>query len=223
MPISVATIEDDPIVQRFLGRLLQNSEECMHAGAAYAKDEALELIHSDRADVYLVDIHLGDVSGIELIRHIRSLRPDAVCLVLSSVSDQAKIIESIQAGAKGYLLKDEHPDDLIRKIVDAHHGRAPISPLVANALIQSVAMQHPQPLPPASVSPSSYTAGIFNLTKREFQILQKLASTDPVKTIAAELHISPFTVNQHILHIYRKLGVRNRIAALVKAHEYKIL
>jgi len=221
MAISVAIIEDDPVVSRYLSNMILGSPLCQLAGVAANKNQAETIIAANTADIYLVDLGLPDVSGIDLMRQIRISCPAAKSMVLSSLGDMRHVMQSIEAGASGYLLKDDQPDELIAKLISLHNGNAPISAGVAKFLFQKISQA--QQAPDAAHTPNPDSVHFFSLTSRELEVLSELRFPKPAKQIAHQLNISYFTVNQHIRHIYRKLGVATRTAALDKAMAHGLL
>lgn len=215
MAISVVIIEDDPIVLNYLAILIKNSPMCDLLGTASNNAQAQKLI-SENADVYLVDIGLPDVSGIDLMREIKSKCSNAFVMVLTSLADMRHVMQSIEAGASGYLLKDDQPEELINKIVSLYNGNSPLSPSVAKLLIKKItesAYQEP-------TGPNYEMLKKVGLSRREYEVLQELRSPLPIKLIAEKLNISYFTVNQHVRRIYQKLEVGTRSGALSKATQY---
>jgi len=219
MAISVGIIEDDPVVSKYLASLVSASPLCRLAGAAANKSQAYELIGSNSADIYLVDIGLPDISGIDLMKKIKKECADAHVMVLTSLGDMRHVLSSTEAGASGYLLKDDQPDELIGKLVSLYNGNSPVSPGVAKYLIRKLASAAKEEV----VQPDPVAIFKFGLSKREMQVLYELRTSDPVKLIASKLNISYFTVNQHVRSVYKKLGVNSRTEAISKASENDLL
>lgn len=210
MSISVAIIEDDLHIRTYLADLIQESSLCTLVGTAQNRTEAMVLIRDDAADVYLVDLGLPDVDGIELISQIKAHCTTAQSLVLSSFGDNKHVGRAITAGATGYLLKDDRGPSLIDKIVMLHNGGSPLSPSIAKLLVQRVA--DPATNSQATVSQQEAIAR-FHLAPREFEALGLLAEGLQISSIAERMLISTHTVNQHLRSLYRKLGVRSRAMA----------
>lgn len=215
MAISVAIIEDDPIVSNYLSTLISNSPLCRLVGTA-ANNAQAQLLMDKVVDVFLVDIGLPDVSGIELMKQIKEKRQDAAVMVLTSLADMRHVMQSIEAGASGYLLKDDQPEELIGKLVSLYNGNSPLSPSVAKLLIKKIT----ESSEPSSAGPNLEMLEQLGLSRREYEVLLELRSPMPVKQIAEKLNISYFTVNQHVRRIYQKLKVGTRSGALSKAAEH---
>jgi DNA-binding NarL/FixJ family response regulator len=220
MSIAVSIIEDDRSVRQHLIEAINSSPLCTLVGAAGNKAEAMTLIASNETDVYLVDLGLPDIDGVDLIASIKKSCESAQSLVLSAFGDAKHISRSIRAGAMGYLLKEEQNTTLIDKIVSLHNGLAPISPLVAKILIQQInstkAVQH-------NDSTKTGVAVHIGLRAREIEVLKYLSTGLSIMHIADKLFISTHTVNQHLRSIYRKLDVRSRSMAVHVARQNGIL
>ncbi len=215
MTISVAIIEDDPIVLSYLSLLIKSSTLCDLVGTASNNEQAQKLI-AENADVYLVDIGLPDISGIDLMRQIKSECLNSLIMVLTSLADMRHVMQSIEAGASGYLLKDDQPEELIDKLVSLYNGNSPLSPSVAKLLIKKITESTQQ----EPSGPNYEMLEKLGLSRREYEVLLELRTPMPVKLIAEKLNISYFTVNQHVRRIYQKLKVGTRSGALSKATEY---
>jgi DNA-binding NarL/FixJ family response regulator len=215
MAISVVIIEDDPIVSNYLSVLIKNSPLCDLVGTASNNAQAQHLM-SESVDVFLVDIGLPDVSGIDLMRQIKSKCLNASIMVLTSLADMRHVMQSIEAGASGYLLKDDQPEELIGKLVSLYNGNSPLSPGVAKLLIKKIADSTLQ----TPMGPNHEMLEKLGISRREYEVLLELRTPKPVKLIAEKLNISYFTVNQHVRRIYQKLKVGTRSGALSKAAEY---
>jgi DNA-binding NarL/FixJ family response regulator len=220
MSISVAVIEDDPGVRQYLADLIQGSSLCTLAGTARNRAEAMALIADDKADVYVVDLGLPDVDGVELIAHIKQHCSGAQSLVFSTFGDNKHIGRSIAAGATGYLLKDERGPALIDKIVMLHNGASPVSPSVAKVLVQRVAGT---PVGGRTAASRQEAIAKYQIAPREVEALDLLAEGYPIAGIADRMDISVHTVNQHLRNVYRKLGVRSRAMAVHLARQSGLL
>ena len=140
-------------------------------------------------------------------------------MVLTSLGDMRHVMESIRAGAAGYLLKDDDSSELISKLVSLHNGNSPVSARVAKILIDKITES--DKVEPSK--PNTVAIEYFKLTQRELEILKELNTSKPVKNIASDLFVSYFTVTQHIRSIYRKLDVASRAGALNKARAHELL
>ena len=216
MSISVSIIEDDQNIVDQLITIFGASSLCRIKGIAVNGEAAQQLIVSHPTDVFLVDLGLPDADGVDLVEQIKRHDPHAHILVLSTFGDAKHITRSIAAGARGYLLKDEINNDLIKKIVALHNGGSPLSPAVGRVIVDSLSNQTP-----GSVCqvPEANVAEMYQLSPNEVVTFKHLCAGLPITTIAAMMCISPHTVNQYLRHLYRKLNVHSRAMAVAKAQK----
>jgi DNA-binding NarL/FixJ family response regulator len=211
LAITVTIIEDN---QYFLGHfasIVQEAGDMELIGTASTVKDAIALIDSVAADVYLVDLGLPDASGIEVIRYLRERRPESEAMVITVFGDEQNVVTSIEAGATGYLLKDSPADNIAEAIREMHDGGSSITPVIARKLLQRL-----QPGKRAAHDPGA-------LTDREATILTGLAKGMTYKEIAAQCHIAVGTVSHHVKSIYGKLQVHSRSEAVFEAARRGIL
>jgi DNA-binding NarL/FixJ family response regulator len=222
MSITVAIIEDNPeFLSRFV-EVIQSQDDLSFAGAAVNGVDGMELINNGPADVYLIDLGLPDISGMELIRHAATVHPDCAVMVITVFGDDAHVIASIEAGATGYLLKDSPAPEIAGCIRMLHEGGSPMSPVIARRILQRFRVQKaapatPAPKPPPKQAPTQAAAAGDALTEREVGILRALAKGLTYKEIGGVQSISSHTVAQHVKNIYRKLTVHSRGEAVYEA------
>jgi len=173
----------------------------------------MRLIEAGGYDVLLCDLGLPDGSGISLIRASSDRHPDADIMVITIFADQAKVLDSIKAGARGYLLKDEHLADCVEDIRNIRNGGSPISPIIARQLLAQLQ-------PRARVLDAPLQEG---LSPREHEILHLLARGFSNAEIGELLSISKMTVGTHVKNIYRKLEVNSRSEAVFEASSRGIM
>lgn len=173
-----------------------------------AKDglEAVRQVSTFRPipEVILMDIEMRQMNGIEATSKILAIAPEIRIIMLTIFEQEESIFKAIQAGASGYLLKDERPARLHQAILDAYKGRLPMSPLVAGKALRF--LRH-------SAQPQAKSPVDYGLSPREIEILQPLAAGKTYSEIAEQLIISPNTVRSHIDNIYRKLSVNSKVEA----------
>jgi DNA-binding NarL/FixJ family response regulator len=218
IPITVAVIEDNPeFLSRFV-EVIQSNADFSFGGAATTGNEGLDLINNARADVYLIDLGLPDVSGMELISHAAYVHPDCSVMVITVFGDDAHVIASIEAGATGYILKDSPAPEIADCIRMLHDGGSPMSPVIARRILQRFRVAKPAP-PVAAPRPVAEPAVTDSdtLTEREIGVLRALAKGLTYKEIGGEHAISAHTVAQHVKNIYRKLTVHSRGEAVYEA------
>lgn len=190
-------------------RVLLERERDIHVVAEAADGhEALNLAIVHKPDLALIDLDTPSRDGVTATKLIHGCVPDTRVLVLSADDDDAHIVEAVQAGAFGYILKDADTDDLLRCIRTAHRGEHLLSPFTpdhfARRALAAVEQTHP-----------STTTSLSSLTEREREILACAAMGRTNKEIADQLCVSLDTVKTHLHHIYRKLSVNGRVEAVL--------
>ncbi|TMM01087.1 MAG: response regulator transcription factor [Actinobacteria bacterium] len=204
--IRVLLADDHAVVRSGLTQLLATVEDVEVVGAAADGAEAVDLALAERPDVVLMDLSMPVMDGIEAIRRLRGRDPEARIVVLTSFSDRERILDALDAGAIGYLLKDAEPDELIRGVRAAAAGEAPLAPKAASAVLTARADQRP----------------VAELTPREREVLGALARGKANKQIARELGISEKTVKAHLTRVFESIGVTDRTAAALWAQRHGI-
>jgi NarL family two-component system response regulator LiaR len=202
--IRILVADDHAVVRKGLLALIQTEEGMEVVGEAAHGAEAVELAAALHPDVILLDLVMPRMDGIEAIRGIRQNDPEARILVLTSFSEDEKVLTAIEVGAMGCLLKDATPEELLRAIRDVHQGRSALNPRIATKLIQR--MQKTEPRKP-----------IEELTSRESEVLRCIALGLSNKEIGDKLFISEPTVRTHVSNILMKLGLPNRTQAALFA------
>ena len=206
--IRVLVIDDHALIRRGLGELFESIEDigCIATIDDGIHAETAVLEHSP--DIVLMDISMPKMDGIEATKRVLATRPETKVIMLTSFSDHAGIINALEAGAIGYLLKDAEPDDIVRAIRDAAAGGAPLSPQAARALLPDVR-------PRATKADS--------LTPRELEVLALVAEGLPNKSIARRLAISEKTVKAHLTRVFAALGVADRTSAALWAQRHGLV
>ncbi len=201
MTIRVLIVDDHAVVRQGLRMFLKADPELRVVGEAADGKEAVRMAREYQPDVVLMDVLMPVMDGIHATREIRAENPRIQVLALTSVLEDAHIIDAIRAGAAGYLLKDIEGPDLRKAIKATAAGQAQMSPQVAARLMQEV--RNP---------PSAST-----LTVREVQVLKLLAGGRSNKQIAHQLKISEETVKNHVSNILSKLNLTSRTQAALYA------
>jgi DNA-binding NarL/FixJ family response regulator len=204
--IRVLIADDHGVVREGLSRLLQAAEGIEVAGVAADGEAAVAQAQAVVPDVVLMDLDMPGIDGIEATRRISAGNGTAAVLVLTSFSDQPRILGAIEAGAVGYLLKDASSEDVVAGIRAAARGESPLDPRAARTVLDARAA--PDPLAPFS--------------QRERDVLNLLAAGLPNKLIARRLEISEKTVKSHLTRIFRELGVSDRTQAALWAERHGI-
>ncbi|AQZ62159.1 response regulatory protein [[Actinomadura] parvosata subsp. kistnae] len=199
-------VDDHPVVRAGLVALLGGEDDIEIVGEAAGADEALRGIAAHRPDVVLMDLQLGDgIDGVEATRRIRALPAPPQVLVLTTYETDADVLRAVAAGATGYLLKVCPPEELFQGIRAAARGESVLSAKVAARMMRR--LRDPG----------------LALSVREVEILELLASGAANREIARRLFITEATVKTHLVHIYGKLGVDTRTAAVTAAVERRLI
>jgi DNA-binding NarL/FixJ family response regulator len=199
--IRVLIADDHLVVREGLATMLHATGEFEIVGQAINGQEAIDQAEKLRPDVVLIDIQMPKVSGIEATYHISQRLPGTRVVILSSFDQDEYIYRAVQAGAKGYLLKDGGLEELLNVVRAAARGESLLPPRIATKLVERI-----------SISPGQQT-----LTHREEDVLHLLARGLRNREIAAQLHITERTVKNHVANIIAKLGVKSRTEALSQA------
>ncbi len=215
-PISVLVVEDEPEFLRRYCDAVGREPDLRLVGAAADLAHAHALLDAGVPDALVVDLGLPDGDGCGLIRQAVARRPDCDCLVVTVFGDDAHVVNAIEAGATGYLLKDSPVDELARCIRELRAGGSPISPSVARRVLQRMRLPaHADAAPPA--------AHAVGLSEREAEILRMIAKGLSFADVGSALVISPHTVVAHVKNIYRKLAVHSRAEAVFEAGQLGLL
>ena len=199
--IRVLIADDHLVVREGLATMLHATGEFEIVGQAINGQEAIDQAEKLRPDVVLIDIQMPKVSGIEATYQISQRLPGTRVVILSSFDQDEYIYRAVQAGAKGYLLKDGGLEELLNVVRAAARGESLLPPRIATKLVERI-----------SISPGQQT-----LTHREEDVLHLLARGLRNREIAAQLHITERTVKNHVANIIAKLGVKSRTEALSQA------
>lgn len=209
--IRIVVVEDDPVTLGRIERYLARPDDMEVVATAANVAQGLPLVAAGGYDVLLCDLGLPDGSGIDLIRASSSTHPDADIIVITIFAEQSKVLSSIKAGARGYLLKDENLDGCADRIREVRGGGSPISPIIARQLLRQLA-------PTAAIDEPDIA-----LTPRETEVLNLLARGFSYGEIADILHLSAQTIGTHVKNLYRKLEVRSRAEAVFEASSRGII
>lgn len=210
-PVAVWVVEDNSMLRSGLAELLDAQGDMRCALAVGSCEElALALDAGDRPDVVLMDIGLPGRSGLEGVAMVHSRAPAAKVVILTIHAEDDKVFQAICSGASGYLLKPSAPDRLVAAIRELERGAAPINAYIARRVLTMFARLAPR-------SSESGNDDGYGLSERERQILQYLVDGWTLRQIASELFLSYHTIDNHVRGVYRKLHVRSRSAAVVKA------
>lgn len=206
MDISVAIVEDNNDIRQALEQIITMSGGYSLAGSCISGEEALRNIPLWNPQVVLMDIHLGGIDGIEVVKELKAEHPGILFMMCTIYDEDEKIFEALRAGASGYILKKTEPGKLLEAIRELMEGGAPMSSQIARKVVNAF-----QNIPIHASHES-----VANLSKREKEILEMLSKGLIYKEIADKVYISAETVRKHVYHIYEKLHVSNRVEAVNK-------
>ena len=207
----ILLVEDDAPVRERLARIIARWPGGTLIAACATLADATAVIHDNAIDLLITDLDLPDGHGVQAIRLLRNTRPGAEAMVISVLADDRNVIDAIEAGATGYLLKDSDPIDIIDAITELLAGRSPISSAIARTIVGRMSGRT------AKSEPVAEQSGAQQLTPREMDILWGIAKGFTYGELAERLDISKNTVPVHIKNIYRKLQTNNRSEAVYEA------
>jgi len=202
--IRVAVVEDNAAFRRGLLAIFGFMPDLECVGMCPSGEEALRELPRWEMDVVLMDINLPGISGVETARELKRMRPATQILMLTIEDDSERVFAALRAGAAGYLLKAATPTEIIEGIQLVARGGSPMSAVIARRVVESF---HGQTTPGDEKS---------NLTPREREVLQSIASGRRVKEVAADLGVSPTTVQTYLRRVYEKLQVHSQAEAVAK-------
>jgi DNA-binding NarL/FixJ family response regulator len=193
----VMIVDDHALVRAGLAELLEGDEGIEVVGTAASGEEALDSLAGLQPDVVLMDLSMPGMGGAAATRKLLATGTDARVVVLTSLSARERILDALDAGAIGYLLKDAEPDELIRGVQAAARGESPLSPKAARQVLAARSDQRPA----------------VELSAREREVLELVGEGLPNKLIARRLEISEKTVKAHLTQVFAQLGVTDRTQA----------
>ena len=206
MTIRIVVADDHPVVRAGLRALLETDDALTVVAEAETPGAAVDAVREQLPDVVLMDLQFGgNETGVDATRRIRALPSPPAVLVLTNYDTDADILGAVEAGASGYLLKDAPPDDLLAAVRASAAGETALAPSIAGRLLER--MRAPQSA----------------LSVREVEVLECVASGLSNAAVAVRLGVSETTVKSHLAHVYTKLGVSSRSAAVAQARGLGIL
>jgi DNA-binding NarL/FixJ family response regulator len=200
--IRVVVADDHAMVRGALEQLLNSAEDIEVVGTARDGAEAVAATLASAPDLVLMDLEMPEVDGVAATRRLGREAPGVRVVVLTSFSDRDRILDALEAGAVGYLLKDTDHDELLDALRIAHRGDSPLAPRAATAVLSRLRTSAP------------------SLTDREEQVLRLIGAGLPNKRIAVRLGITEQTVKSHITRIFERIGVRDRTNAALWAQRH---
>lgn len=200
--IRVVIADDHAVVRTGLSELVRSAPDMELVGVAEDGEQAIALASEHEPDVLLMDLSMPGLDGVAATERLLEERPATEVVILTSFSDRRRILDALDAGAVGYLLKDAEPDAVLDGIRAAARGESPLAPKAARALVAERTGSRPE------------------LSERERDVLALVGEGLPNKLIARDLRISEKTVKAHLTRIFRELGVDDRTQAALWAREH---
>jgi DNA-binding NarL/FixJ family response regulator len=210
-PISVILVDDQPLLRKGFRMVLEEEPGITVVGEASDGAAALDLARRRHPDVVVMDVRMPGMDGIEATRAIIATEPHSRILILTTFDLDEYVFGALRLGASGFILKDVLPSEFVRAIRSVADGDAVIAPSVTRRLLDAFAPQLPDPQRPAEVTHPE----LSQLTAREREILIALANAE----IADRLFVAEATVKTHLGRVLTKLGLRDRVQAVVYAYE----
>jgi DNA-binding NarL/FixJ family response regulator len=202
--IRVVIADDHPVVRGALAQLLDDVDEIAVVGTASNGIEAVTAAVDHSADVVLMDLEMPGQNGIDATLALTAAASEARVVILTTFSDRERILAALDAGAVGYLLKDAQHEEIIRGVIAAAAGDAPLAPRAAREMLAERVRPRNEP----------------NLSARELEVLRLVARGLPNKLVARELQISEKTVKAHLTSVFSHLGVTDRTQAALWAQRH---
>jgi len=207
-PVTIALVEDDDEARKRLVASIRSDPSLRLVGEYRTGGEALAGLSGGAPDVFLVDLGLPDMHGLEVVRRIAARYPACDILVVTIFGDEESVIGALEAGARGYLLKGALEHDIAEDIRHLRNGGSPLSPVIARQVLKRLVPD---------------TASVAQLTRREAEILNAIARGFTYAETANLLHLSVQTVHTHLKNIYRKLAVHSKTEAVFEADRRRLL
>ncbi len=206
--IKIAIVEDHTIVMEGLIMLLEKEPDLTVIGGFTEADSFLSIYKELELDIVVIDIFLGDKNGLDICRQLKKERPHIAVLILSNVMERSVVLQALQDGANGYLIKNTSSEKLLEAITEIRLGNLYFSPEITEIIAK------------ASIGTPT---GLPSITKREHEILKLIASGSTTQLIANQLSISPFTVETHRRNLLQKFKVNNMAELVMVAAQNKLL
>jgi DNA-binding NarL/FixJ family response regulator len=216
-PADVLLVEDEPSASERLSRAIRGEPRLRLAGVAGSVAEGRKLLAELAPSVLVADLGLPDGSGVELIRAVASEGLATLCLVNTVFADDLSVFEALEAGALGYLLKDEEPEALARCTLELLDGGSPMSPAIARKVLRRLRPSSDAPKAPAAEPDRPH------LSERELEVLNLIVKGFKFDEIAGVLGVSAATIATHVQRVYRKLAVHSRAEATYEAAQLGLI
>ncbi len=209
--IKVVLVDNHILVREGIKLLLEQENDIEVIGEATDGEEALEILKKINPDIILLDINMPELNGIEILRKIKAMDKSQKVIMLTLHNEREYVVETINLGANGYILKSKESDSLIRGIRDVNKGGSYVHPSLAESLVK----EHKQTGPEAKLSKE--LEDLKKLTRREKEVLKLISQGMSNRDIAHALFISEKTVKNHVSNIFKKIHVNDRTQAAIFA------
>lgn len=218
--IRVALVDDDLDFQMAVADALAMASDVTLQSVAGTMADGLILLNGSQVDVLIVDLGLPDGSGIEIIKAAHEKWPECNLMVSTTFGDELHVMQSLEAGATGYILKDSDPVNLINEIKSLHSGGSPISPLIARKILTHFCSDAKKT---TAQDVSALASSPVSLSKREQEVLEYITKGFSSNEIASLLEVSPHTILTFVRRIYTKLKVTSKTEAIYEARNQGLL
>jgi DNA-binding NarL/FixJ family response regulator len=206
--IKVLLVDDHLVFRLGMRQLLEGDATLAVVGEADSGDAAIQQVREQHPDVIVMDVRMPEKSGIEVIKDIKAEAPEAEIVIMSAFDDEQQILEALEAGASGYLVKGDDPASMLRAIRNASAGKLYLGPSIAKRVLERLSGEGAERSPRTSRG---------ELSPRETMVLKFMAQGKKNREIAALLGISERTVGNHVANMFAKLRVRDRAQAILYA------
>ena len=217
--IRVALVDDQAMVRVGLRMILESEGDIAVVAEATSGTEAARIVAAHSPDVVLMDVRMPGMDGLTATREVLAAHPESRIVILTTFDDDEYVYEALRAGASGFLLKSVEGDALVAAVRVVAAGEALLAPEVTRRVIEQFART--APLRDEDHVPSAEAIG--DLSDREVEVLRLMARGLSNQEIASQLYVSSTTVKTHVSHILTKLGVRDRVQAVVEAYDSGIV
>lgn len=211
--IKLMIVDDHALIREGLTKILEMEENFEIVFKAADGNEAIEYIKDNNLDIVLLDINMPNMNGIETLKKIKQINPSLKIIMLTVYDAREYLIETLNLGANGYMLKDAEAESLVKAIEAVYNGGSYIHPNLAGELFKEINRQRTN---------KSSKSGVESLTRREYEVLLLIAEGMSNKDISEHLVISEKTVKNHVSSILRKLDLQDRTQAAIFAIKQKL-
>ncbi|MRW94687.1 response regulator [Duganella sp. FT80W] len=219
--IRVVLVEDDVDFQQTLKQMIAAAPDMELLTVASTREQGMRALNTLTMDVLLVDLGLPDGSGIDVIRAAHRKWPECGIMVCTVFGDELHVMQSLEAGATGYLLKDSPAHSMVGEIRSLHQGGSPISPMIARQVLMRFREQQPAPAP--ALEPMRQETARPLLSARELEVLELITKGFTSEEIAELIQVSRHTVHSFVRRIYKKLQVNSKAEAIYEARSQGLL